>query len=67
MESIREQITDEILAEVQRTVAKYRVNTDNETLAAIASDAFCAGCGGYDIPADWEAFDKAFPLFREYL
>jgi hypothetical protein len=55
-----------VLAEVKRTIAKYRGTTGNEGLAALAWDAFCDSCEGWDVPIRQSNFDAAFPeLARE--
>jgi hypothetical protein len=52
-----------VLAEVKRTVRKYRATTGNDTLAIIAWDAFCDGCEGWDVPIQEDVFNRFFPEY----
>jgi hypothetical protein len=40
-------------------------SASNETLAAIAWEAFQDGCEGYDVPCSFEAFAARFPVYAE--
>lgn len=61
LQSIRDLQTDEIFGEIDALVRKHRATASNEVVAAIAWEAYCDSCDGWDLPTDEAAFLRRFP------
>lgn len=60
-ETVRDCTIEDACTNTARVIRKYRVNTDNETLATIAQDAFCDYLEACDVPGAVELFAVHFP------
>ena len=60
-ETVRDCTIEDAVNETNRIIRKYQVNTDNETLATIAQDAFCDYLDACDVPGAVDLFAVHFP------
>ena len=60
-ETARDVTIEDAVNETRRVIRKYRVNTNNETLAIIAQDAFCDYLDACDVPGAADLFAVHFP------
>ena len=61
LDTVRDCTIEDACANTARVIRKYRVNTDNETLAIIAQDAFCDYLDACDVPGAADLFAVHFP------
>ena len=61
IETARDVTIEDAVNETRRVIRKYRVNTDNETLATIALDSFCDYLEACDVPGAADLFAAHFP------
>ena len=61
LDTVRDCTIEDACTNTARVIRKYRVNTDNETLAIIAQDAFCDYLDACDVPGAADLFAIHFP------
>lgn len=65
MRTIYESTLVDIEASVLAAVDSQVTSASNDTLAAIAWEAFVDACDCYDIPVNEGAFNNMFPVYAE--
>ena len=61
LDTVRDCIIEDACTNTANVIRKYRVNTNNETLAIIAQDAFCDYLDACDVPGAADLFELHFP------
>jgi hypothetical protein len=64
-DEIRDGAYNAITVEANNAILGQLNSASNETLAAIAWEAFQDGCDGFDVPCSFEAFAARFPVYAE--